>query len=77
MVWAAKINENDKQTNGFCGLILKIMFTGIIETTATVKEISRSGTNKSFWIASPLSAQFKIDQSIARYSATLANRKAV
>jgi len=41
------------------------MFTGIIETTATVQEISSSGTNKSFWISSPLSSGFKIDQSIA------------
>ncbi len=41
------------------------MFTGIIETTATVKEISSSGTNKSFWISSPLSSQLKVDQSIA------------
>ena len=41
------------------------MFTGIIESTGIVKEISSSGSNKSFWIASPLSAEFKIDQSIA------------
>src|SRR6476661_9473602 len=41
------------------------MFTGIIESTGVVKEISSSGSNKSFWIASPLSAEFKIDQSIA------------
>jgi riboflavin synthase len=41
------------------------MFTGIIETSATVQEISHSGTNKSFWISSPLSHQLKIDQSVA------------
>jgi len=41
------------------------MFTGIIETTATVAEISASGTNKSFWISSSLSQQLKIDQSVA------------
>ncbi len=41
------------------------MFTGIIESTGIVKEISSSGSNKSFWIESPLSAEFKIDQSIA------------
>lgn len=41
------------------------MFTGIIETTATVAEISSSGTNKSFWISSPLSHQLKVDQSVA------------
>jgi riboflavin synthase len=41
------------------------MFTGIIESLGTIKEISTSGTNKTFWIGSPLSASFKIDQSIA------------
>ena len=41
------------------------MFTGIIESMGIVKEISSVGTNKSFWIESPLSAEFKIDQSIA------------
>lgn len=41
------------------------MFTGIIETTATVAGISSAGTNKSFWINSPLSSQFKIDQSVS------------
>jgi riboflavin synthase len=41
------------------------MFTGIIETTATIKEISHSGTNKSYWISSPLSNQLKVDQSVA------------
>jgi riboflavin synthase len=41
------------------------MFTGIIESIGIVKEISSVGTNKSFWIESPISSQFKIDQSIA------------
>lgn len=41
------------------------MFTGIIEATGQVREISTSGTNKTFWIASPLSASFQVDQSIA------------
>ncbi len=41
------------------------MFTGIIESTGIVKEISSTSSNKSFWIESPLSAEFKIDQSIA------------
>ncbi len=30
-----------------------------------VKEVTKTGTNKTFWIESPLSASFKIDQSIA------------
>jgi riboflavin synthase len=41
------------------------MFTGIIEETGTVAAMANEGTNKSFWIASDLSSQLKIDQSIA------------
>jgi len=41
------------------------MFTGIIEAIGEVKSIIINGTNKTFWIASPLSSQFKIDQSVS------------
>jgi riboflavin synthase len=41
------------------------MFTGIIESLGEVKEVYEAGTNKTFWIQSPLSHQFTIDQSIA------------
>jgi len=41
------------------------MFTGIIEALGQVKEVIISGTNKSFWLESPLTAEFKVDQSIA------------
>ena len=41
------------------------MFTGIIETTGVVQHIISAGTNKTFWIASPLSNDFTIDQSVA------------
>jgi riboflavin synthase len=41
------------------------MFTGIVETLGIIKEITTSGTNKTFWIGSPLSSSFKIDQSVA------------
>jgi riboflavin synthase len=41
------------------------MFTGIIETTGQIEEIVASGTNKTFWVTSPLSHEFKIDQSIS------------
>jgi riboflavin synthase len=41
------------------------MFTGIIETFGEVQEVILSGTNKSFWIKSPLSGELKIDQSVA------------
>lgn len=41
------------------------MFTGIVESLGIIKEIVVSGTNKTFWIESPLSSSFKIDQSVA------------
>jgi len=41
------------------------MFTGIIESTGIVHAIIVNGTNHSFWVASPLSHQFKIDQSVS------------
>lgn len=41
------------------------MFTGIIESLGEVQEIHTIGTNKTFWIESPLSSAFKPDQSVA------------
>jgi riboflavin synthase len=41
------------------------MFTGIIESLGEVKELYETGTNKTFWIESPLSHQFTVDQSVA------------
>jgi riboflavin synthase len=41
------------------------MFTGIIEQTGIVTEVTATGTNKTFWITSPLSHELKIDQSVA------------
>jgi len=41
------------------------MFTGIIEALGQVKQIATSGTNKTFWIESPLSGELKVDQSVA------------
>ncbi|MBK5270521.1 MAG: riboflavin synthase, partial [Bacteroidia bacterium] len=41
------------------------MFTGIIESMGTVKEVIPNGTNKTFWIESKLSSQFRVDQSIS------------
>lgn len=41
------------------------MFTGIIEATGRIQEVSTKGTNKTFWITSPLSHELKIDQSIS------------
>lgn len=41
------------------------MFTGIIESLGLVSGIADSGTNKTFWIESPLSPSLKVDQSVA------------
>jgi len=41
------------------------MFTGIIECTGKVSSVSEEGTNRSFWIASEISDQLKIDQSVS------------
>ena len=41
------------------------MFTGIIESLGEVKDLYETGTNKSFWIESPLSHLFTVDQSVA------------
>lgn len=40
------------------------MFTGIIETIGVITDIHEQGTNRIFWIESPLSAGLKIDQSV-------------
>jgi riboflavin synthase len=41
------------------------MFTGIIETMGTIKEVISNGSNQSFWIGSPLSRELKVDQSVS------------
>ncbi len=41
------------------------MFTGIIEAVGTVTEVIETGSNRSFWIKSAISSEFKIDQSVA------------
>lgn len=41
------------------------MFTGIIENTGVIKEIITAGTNKSFWVSSPLAIDLKVDQSLS------------
>mgnify|MGYP006143852039 FL=1 len=41
------------------------MFTGIIEAIGFVTDIQQHGTNKTFWISSPVSKELKIDQSVA------------
>ncbi|MBL7739901.1 MAG: riboflavin synthase [Chitinophagaceae bacterium] len=41
------------------------MFTGIIESTGIVREVVSGGSNKTFWIESPLSGELKTDQSVS------------
>jgi riboflavin synthase len=41
------------------------MFTGIIEEKGIITDIISTGTNKTFWIESPISTELKIDQSVA------------
>ena len=41
------------------------MFTGIIEAIGTIETVISSGTNRTFWVASPISTEFSIDQSIS------------
>lgn len=42
-----------------------IMFTGIIESSGTVQSVDLQGTNRVFWIASSLSPELKVDQSVS------------
>ena len=41
------------------------MFTGIIENTGKIISVNAVGTNKTFWIQSPLSTKLKVDQSLS------------
>jgi riboflavin synthase len=41
------------------------MFTGIIESLGKIRSVETNGTNRTFWIQSPLSPELKIDQSIS------------
>lgn len=41
------------------------MFTGIIETTGSVKKVQEQGSGKIFWISSEISGELKVDQSVS------------
>ncbi len=51
------------------------MFTGIIEATGNVISISNQGTNVTYWIASSISNQLKVDQSVAHSGVCLTVEK--
>lgn len=57
------LSQDLTTTNFRCNIAT--MFTGIIESTGTVEAITIKGTNHTFWVSSPLSHQFKIDQSVS------------
>src|ERR1044071_9610849 len=40
------------------------MFTGIVESTGIISQVIENGGNKTFWIESPNSNEFKVDQSV-------------
>lgn len=40
------------------------MFTGIIESLGTIREITADRTNKVFWIESDITSQLKVDESL-------------
>ncbi|MBX2934949.1 MAG: riboflavin synthase [Ferruginibacter sp.] len=41
------------------------MFTGIIENTGTITKVIPGGGNKTFWVASAISNELKVDQSLS------------
>ena len=41
------------------------MFTGIIEMIGIVDEVQKTGSNKTFWISSPMSKELSVDQSVS------------
>ena len=41
------------------------MFTGIIEALGQIEVVTEQGTNKTFWISSPISDDLKVDQSVS------------
>ncbi|UAY53517.1 riboflavin synthase [Ferruginibacter albus] len=47
------------------------MFTGIIEAKGVIKTIAAKGTNKTFWIESPITNELKVDQSVSHNGACL------
>ena len=41
------------------------MFTGIIGSLGTILEITTNGSNKTFWVETPISDQLRIDESVS------------
>jgi len=51
------------------------MFTGIIQSVGVVKEVISKGSNRVFWIESPVSPTLKPDQSVSHNGACLTVEK--
>jgi riboflavin synthase len=75
--WAANIGQLAEKSTisrknlGKKSEIYRTMFTGIIESLGTVESIHSTGTNRTFWIRSPLSGEFRPDQSVSHNGACL------
>ena len=41
------------------------MFNGIIEAIGEIREVHAEGSNRQFWISSPISAELRVDQSVS------------
>ena len=41
------------------------MFTGIIESLGKLLSVTENGTNKTFWLESPIASELKVDQSLS------------
>lgn len=41
------------------------MFTGIVESEGIIESVTREGGNAVFWLSSPISQEFRIDQSVS------------
>jgi riboflavin synthase len=51
--------------------IRQTMFTGIIESLGSIESVEVNGTNKTFWVRSPLSPELRVDQSVSHNGACL------
>jgi riboflavin synthase len=47
------------------------MFTGIIEATGIIRKVISDGSNRSFWVESPISNELRVDQSVSHNGACL------
>jgi riboflavin synthase len=64
-----------KKENGKRNDLLCRMFTGIIENIGVVKEVIFNGSNRIFWVESPISPQLRIDQSVSHNGVCLTVEK--